>query len=620
MTKAVIVSFLKQYLFWILFFILGRTIFILGNINELSGTGISEILLTYWYAIYLDISTACYIMSVSFVFLFLSSLFWQKLFGILNLYYTYLVVLVMSVIIAGELGIYDEWGTKLNYKAITYLLHPDEIIKTAKVSVIITGILVIIIQCFAGFYFYRKFVYLKRPEHNKRNYVFSFLFLIIIPPVLLLGIRGGIQQIPVKQSDVYFSKNHFLNIAAVNSGWNLIHSIYKNKKYMNENPYRYYDLEEAKKVVANLYTVEKDTTIKILTVKKPNIVFIILESWAADVVPACGGDSGITPRFDNLVNEGLVFTNIYGSGARSDQGIPAILSGYPAQPTTSIIEQPNKGVKLPCISIPLKKENYFTSFHFGGQLNYGNIKGYLYDHGFDFLFEEKDFSSSLPKGRLGYHDEYLFEQFLKDINNTKEPFMAVAFTLSSHSPYDQPMPEVLHWGDDERDYINSVYYTDSCLGVFFQEAQKQWWYNNTLFVIVADHSHSTPRHTSFVSPEYKKIPMLFYGNVLKEKYKSYRYEYICSQTDIVATILAQLEIPYEDFKWSKNLFNPTTKQFAYYAFKDGVGWVTENSSFAYSHEDRRFYISNFNSASTKDSIIKDGKSYLQVLFEEYLDY
>ncbi|MFH2096007.1 MAG: LTA synthase family protein, partial [Bacteroidota bacterium] len=602
-----------------LFFIITRAVFILANTDDLHGISTGQILLTFWYALPLDLSTACYILVFPFFLIFLRSLFRIGAFNVINRFYVYFVLFIVALITAGELGIYDEWGTKLNYKALTYLKNPDEIMRTAKAWVLIGGVLLIIILMIIGIIGYHKTArsyFITR----KRNYLFSAVFLILTPGLLLLGIRGGMQQITIRQSDVYFSKNQFINTATVNSGWNLIHSIYKNKKYMNENPYKYYNYTEAKSRVDSLHYTENDSTIKILTTDTPNIVILILESWAADIVPSCGGDSGITPRFDKLVNEGIIFSNIYGTAARSDQGIVAIFSGFPAQPTTSIIEQPNKAVKLPCITDPLKERGYFTSFHFGGQLNYGNIKGYLIDHGFDYLYEETDFPGDIPKGRLGYHDEFMLAQFLKDIGTFREPFMAAAFTMSSHSPYDQPFPEVLHWGDDEKDFINSAYYTDSCLGVFFKNAKKQEWYDNTLFIIVADHSHSTPRHTSFLSPEYKKIPMLFFGNVVKEEFRGTRFEKICSQVDIPATLLAQLGIDYKKYNWSKNLFNPSCPEFAYYAFKDGVGWVIPGNQFAYHHQDEIYYIDRIQDTLHREDIIMDGKCYLQVLFEEYLGY
>ena len=619
MVKTIIYSFTKQLIFWMLFFALGRTIFLFFNLSEINDSKILDVISTYWYALYLDISMTSYVMVIPFLILFARIIKDYNLLLRINLYYTLLVVFAFSLIISAELDIYKEWGTKLNYKALTYLKHPEEVFKTAKISSLIISTILIISQVIFARYLYKKILKPKKIVASK-NYLFSVLFFLLTPILLFLGMRGGVQQIPIKQSDVYFSKNGFLNITAVNSGWNLYHSYLKNKKYMTENPYKYYKPEDAENTVNYLHKIEKDTTTSILNTNNPNIVFVILESWAADVVPVCGGDSGITPHFDKLVEQGLVFSNIYGTGARSDQGIVAIYSGYPAQPTTSIIEQPSKARKLPNIVDSLHTRGYYSSFHFGGQLNYGNIKAYLYDNNFNFLFEEKDFPYSVPKGRLGYHDEYLYDQFLSDIDNFKSPFIASAFTMSSHSPYDQPKKDVLDWGGKEKEYINSVYYADSCLGDFFIKARQKPWYNNTLFIIVADHSHSTPRRTSFISPEYKKIPMLFYGEVLKNEFKGYNYNKICSQVDIASTLLSQLKINPSAFKWSKNLFNPYTKEFAYYAFKDGVGWIIKGNEFAYHHQNEKYHFNRFAENANKDSIITQGKSYLQVLFEEYLEY
>lgn len=619
MAKRISIYFIKQFIFWMLYFVIGRAIFILANTHEIGDHGIGEVLLAFVYALHLDVSAASYLLAIPFVFTFFQTFFRFRLFVYMNTWYSFIAIFLVSVITAGELGIYKEWGTKLSQKAVSYLKNPDEVMRTAQTGVMIGGLVLIIIQTAIGIFAYQKWVHIKKIT-EKRNWIFSIAFLILTPGLLMLGIRGGIQEITIRQSDAYYSKSYFLNQAAVNSPWNLMHSMFNHKKYGNTNPYIYYDLADAKKIVDDLHRVEKDTTVYIFKTDTPNIVLVLLESWAADVIPSCGGDSGVTPRFDKLVSEGLMFTNIYGTAARSEQGIVAIYSGYPSQPMVSIIENPAKGIHLPCIIDEFKQLGYFFSFHFGGQLNYGNIKGYFVDNEFDFLFEQKDFPSGVTQGKLGVHDEFMYAQFLSDLNNFKQPFFSTVFTLSSHSPYDQPMPEVLHWGDLEKDYINSVYYADSCLGVFMEKAKKQPWYKNTLFIFIADHSHSTPRATSFLSPEYKKIPMLFYGEVLKDEFKSYRYEKICSQVDLPKTLLAQLKLSKEKYYWSKDLFNPFTKEFAYYSFKDGVGWVIPNNQFAYHHQDNMYYIDRINDVEKRDSIIKQGKSYLQVMYEEYVSY
>ncbi len=615
----IIINLIKQYIFWLLFFALNRTVFILYNYKQLDGTGFSEVISAYRHGIYLDNSAVCFIIAVPFLFLFFKSLLKWNFFDIFIKFYSFLIIIIVSVITSSELGVYEEWGYKLNVKAILYLSHPGEVVNSARTSVIVISVVLILLQSFIGIYVYNRFIY-EKISVKKRNFIFSLLFLIVTPVLLFIGLRGGIQQIPISQSDVYFSKNNFLNTAAVNSPWNLMHSIEANKRHLNENPYNYYSLDYAEHVVDSLHSVEKDTTVKVLNTKKPNIVFILLESWAGDNISSLGGYAGITPEFEKLIKDGILFTNIYATGALSDHGIVAVFSGFPSQPTTAILRQPDKFQQLPCIVKELKKAKYYSSFHFGGQLSYGNIKGYMYFNGFDKIVEGADFPGNIPRGKLGVHDQYLYKRVLNDISSYKEPFIAGIFTLSSHSPYDQPMKKVIHWGDDGENYLNSVYYADKCLGTFFQEARKTKWYDNTLFILIADHSHMTPRKNAYYSREYRKIPLLLYGNVLKNEYRGKKISRISSQVDIPATLLAQLDINNKGFKWSKNLFNPYTKEFTFYSFDDGLGWLMPGSYFAYDNKTNCYYVTDFESEKTKEKAIILGKSYLQVMYDNYLKY
>jgi len=621
MAKKIPLYFIKQYVFWFLFFVLNRTVFFVYNYDKLVNVKISEFFSAYWHALYLDNSTACYIMILPFILLFFQSIIkikWNFI-NILNKYYSYIIIIIIAIITSGELGLYDEWKVKLNYKAISYLSHPSEAFNSAKTGVIIIGIILIIVQSAVGIYFYQKFIHQKF-YLKKRSYISSVLFLLITPVLIGLGIRGGVQQIPINQSDVYFSKNNFLNTAAVNSAWNFMNSIEKNKEFMDTNPFNYYNIDEARASVDSLHYIKKDTCIKILNTKRPNIVLILLESWAGDLVYSLGGYQSITPEFEKLIDNGLLFTNNYANGTLSHHAIASILSGFPATPVTSITKQPSKFQKLPCFAEKLKNAGYHTSFHFGGQLNYGNIKGFIYFNQFDHIIEGKDFPNSVPTGKLGVPDEYFFDRHIRDINSYPQPFFAAAFTLSSHSPYDEPMKEVLHWGGEEKDFINSVYYTDKCIGKYIEEAKKQKWYNNTLFIFVADHSHNTPKNRDRHSKPFYKIPMLFYGKVLKNKYKGKKYTDVSSQIDIAATLLAQLNITHKEFEWSKDLFNPYSPKFAYCAFDDGLVWITKHNYFVYDHNLNKISYKQFESEEKGKKIIKTGKSYLQLSFQEYLDY
>ncbi len=609
----------KQYLFWMLFFQVLRLIFLVYNWEETGNSSIGEILKSFWYAIYLDNSAAGYAMMLPIALSVIKTWFKFGFFNQVIRVYHGIVIFASTTISIAELTLYDEWKVKINYKAISYLSRPKEVFQTASVGELIVGFLAIALITFLALWAFNKWVYPKVKQG--RSFIASFIHLALLPICFIWGIRGGLQEIPIHQADVYYSKNNFLNLVAVNSAWNLGSSIDKNHYFTNHNPFIYMPFPEAKSWVDTLYQVPKDTTVQILnTVEKPNIVILLLESWSADCIHSLGGYDSITPNFDALAKDGVLFTNAFGSGSLSDQGISAVLSGQPALPEVIVVNQPDKFVKLPSISSDLKKEGYLTSFMFGGQLSYGNIKAYIMTKDFDEVVEGVNLPKKLPRGRLGIHDEYMLNAFADKLNSQKQPFFSMAFTLSSHSPFDMPFKQKFNWGGDAQKYINSVAYTDSCIGLFFKKVRTMPFYKNTLFILVSDHSHNSPRAWHPLSQEYRRIAMLMYGEPIKKEFRGYRATSYCSQTDLVLTLLKQLKFKHSQYKWSKDLFNPYSKSFAYYAFDTGLGWVADSNYFSFYHTDKHYLFYNFLSKSDSIKNIKLGDAYLQMLFQEYLDF
>ncbi len=609
---------IKQYLFWMLFFQLLRLIFLIYNWNSIGESSMDEVLKAFWYAIYLDNSTAGYIMMLPIILSVIKSLFSGNFFNQIIRAYHFFAIFLATATSIGELPLYDEWKVKLNFKAISYLSRPKEVFQTGSVSDLVFGLLAIVLIMTFAIWMFNKFVYPKTKQ--KRNFAASFVHLALIPVTFIWCIRGGLQPIPIHQADVYYSQNNFLNLVAVNTQWNLISSIDKNHHFKNENPFVYHSFKEAQQQVDSLYTVSKDTTVHILNQPKPNIVIILLESWSADLIKSLGGYDSLAPEFEKLASQGVLFTQVYGSGTLSDQGIAAVLSGQPALPEVIVVNQPDKFVKLPSLSTDLKKQGYFTSFMYGGQLSYGNIKAFIYSKHFDEVTEGKDFPSTIPQGRLGVHDEFMLSAFADKLNSYKQPFFSMAFTMSSHSPYDEPFKEKFHWGGESQKYINAAYYTDSCLGMFFRKVKNMPFYKNTLFVLVSDHSHNSPRKWNPFQKEYRHVVMLLYGDAILSSFKGTKVEKISSQTDLAATLMAQLNLPHSQYKWSKDIFNPYAKPFCYYAFDVGLGWVTEKNYFAYVHDHQLFQFYHFENAADSVVQIKAGKSYLQMLFQEYLNF
>jgi hypothetical protein len=616
MAKRLFITIFKYYILWLFLFAVGRVLFICWNSEEIQEASIGEILQAFTSALYLDTAMAAYLLVFPFLLLLLSHFTHKKIFLDINKWLHVLLFYAFFLLTISELSIYDEWHTKVTYKALWFFGNPSEVFHTASVGQIVSSLLGSALFAWLSFWLYKKFIDTELPI-EKGKWYHGVSFALITPCFLFIGIRGGFQPIPIQISDAYYSKFNVLNLAAVNSAFNLASSCIENANA--GEPYRFIADEECEERFSDMMSVPIDTTTPILNTERPNIVLVVLEGWSADMIESCGGYEGVTPFFDEMSKDGILFTDCYASGGLSDQGMAAVFSAFPAQTVTSVITQPNKYEHLPCISKQLGSAGYKTSFMFGGQLSYGNIRSYMYFNEFDKIIEGKDFDPSIPQGKLGAHDEYLFIRQLTELKNEQQPFFAAMFTLSTHGPFDFPLKKDLNWGEKEEDYVNSIYYADNCIHNFITSAKKEAWFKNTLFVFVSDHSHNSPKNYVYTQPEYRRIPMLFYGEVLKQEVRGMKYEETAAQTDLASTLLHQLHLPATDFIYSKNLFNPGTRKFANYAFEEGFG-IVENHSYLVWHTDGRTEFNTTNSATDSLFFLKNGQAYLQHVMNSYWSY
>jgi phosphoglycerol transferase MdoB-like AlkP superfamily enzyme len=612
--------FIKHYIFWILLFALNRFIFIIYNLDEWQNIPLGEVLYSFVSALKLDVSMSSYFLAIPF-FLFLFYSLLQKPFLLtVNKWYNYALIVLTNLLYSFEIPIHDEWHTKLTKKAVLYLQHPTEVMNSATNKEIVGGFLSVIVLCIFVVWIYQKYISTKI-SLQKIYWQIPVIGLLLIPALMIIGIRGGLQRTPIQQSEVYYSKSNFLNIASINTAWNLAQSFIENRYDNGKNPYSRFETPVAKKIVDELYSVEKDTFPEILTTKKPNIILIILESWSADLLKSLGGYDSIAPNMEEMIRNGVQFTDLYSSGTLSDEGHCSLLSAFPSQPCTVIMRQPDKMQKLPSIVQHFKKNNYYTAYYFGGELIYGNIKAYIYFNQYDRITEGKDFDHNLPKGKLGYHDQFLFDRVLKETNSFPQPFFTTAFTMSSHSPYDYPgRAKYFNWGGDENMYLNGAHYSDSCIGTFIKEAKKQSWFDNTLFVFCSDHSHISPMHHDFYNPKSRKIVGFLYGNVIKPEYRGMKVDKIGNHHDLANTLLSQLGGDVKPFVWSKNLLNPYSKDFGYSADEYLNFFFNKENAYTYRYTDNIFLYKNFKSPKDSTRLLLDGSAYLQLLYQQYLDY
>ncbi|MDR1182070.1 MAG: LTA synthase family protein, partial [Bacteroidales bacterium] len=602
---------IKSFLFWLLFFAFTRGLFLVVYNDLLVGIPLKSIFSVFYHALRLDMATACYLMSIS-LFIFVIQVCMQHRVTTILLRVLVMIELIFtSLITFAEIGIYGEWRSKLNYKALVYLRHLDEIFKTATSFQIIFFIIGVALVALVFYWAYCRFVIKPSITPQKKAYLKAPICLLLTCSLCFTGMRGGLDSIPITQSSAYFSHVDILNDAAVNTHWNIVLNVIDFGSLKDNNLFHFMDDSTAEETVKQLQAAEQDSTISVLKQKDINIVILLLESWTADVIEFFNGNNEITPHFSSLAKEGIFFSHFYANGHRSQQAICSILSGFPSIPNYDITDNHSKYGRLPSFADRLHEKGYHTSFYFGGNLDYGNIRAFLLHANLDEIVEESNIDRTIPRGKLGIHDQYMFAHHLKSLKKQKEPFFTVLFTLSSHSPYDEPKNvEPLKWDSAEIKYLNAVKYTDYWLGQYFDSVKNQPWYQNTLFILVADHSHPSHIDRSYYEKDYQRIPMLWYGNVLKDEFKGVQYDIIGSHVDVPKTLLSQLGYADSLFTWGKNMFNPYCHQYAYYEIPKGFGWISPSGSYTYSSDRKSFYYFT-GEESLKDSLLTTGQAYMQ---------
>ena len=623
--KKIGLTLLKMLLFLLILFATMRVMFLVKywSLIELAEIPFVEILKGFWSALPLDVATACFMLAIPVIFMFVTIAFDKDtLFAPLRWYF-YLMVAVYNLIAFGDIGIYGEWRTKLSYRALTYLQNPSEVINAAETEQ--TLLLIVLWSVFTILFcwLYAKFV---EPEpskiyrdEKKPNMLALSGNALLISGLLFLGMRGGINDVPINSNKVYYSKHKIANEMCVNPAYCLIENILDSREVELRTHFNYMDMKSAEERTRRLHEMSCDTIVSVLDMERPNIILVILESWSADLLESLGGEPGITPNFHDLEKEGLLFTNMYASANRSQQAISSLLGGLPGLPMTATTNHPDKFYAIPSMVKKMDSVGYHTSFYFGGELSYGNILPYLRYNEFDVLVDAKDINEGFKKGNLGYHDTDVMPWCAEQMADYPQPFFSAIHTISSRSPYDNPkIFDEIEWPEIEKRYVNSAHYTDIAIKMFMDKARQQQWYDSTLFVFVADHSHTSYKNHRMESFDYHKIPMLIYGEPLQDSLRGKTFDKICGNTDLPAMILAQLGLSHDEFFWSKNMFDKCYKPFAFFELNNGFGWKTPEGEFVYNNSND--FIINTLPERINDSVVLDGKAYVQYHFNLFNSY
>lgn len=621
--KSLIKYTLSLFLFWLFVFFINRLFFVLYQLpigNRIANN--TDLFKAFYKGFQLDFATAVMYLLLPLLFGVLHFIFEKKWLLTTTKIITLVFIILNISTSLGDSGLYREWNAKINVQALEHFKNPKEVFQTVSLKFQLIYFILLIIFSFCFYFIYKKVIHpilnLNSDFTKKRKTIVGISYFLITGGIGFLIIRGGISDVPMNQSVAFFSQDVLANDIAINPFYNLLQDFTIKTNIPDEAVYKFRTNDEAKKLIADDFFVEKDTTISILNNTKPNLVYIILESWSADNISKLGGLEGCTPYFNKLCDEGFLFTKMYSNAYVSDQGVPAVLSSAPSVSRIALVNQPAKVPSISCISEALKPLGYNSSFLFGGELVFGNLKGYLLEKKFDDVRDVNDLDN-FPKGRLGVHDEYLFPKLIKIINSKKEPFIQGFFTTSTHMPYDYPTMKN-QWqsskDDVEKKFTEATFYSDYHLGKFIDEAKKQSWYKNTLFILVADHSRNTIKQHDPLDPAHHHIPMLFLGGALKDEFKGKTHDKIVSQLDINSTILHQLNIKSKAFPWSRNSLNPYTKSSAFYIVYGAAGYINDNGYAACSQQSTFIKHPENLDTITVNSLYNKAMSFQQLIYEE----
>jgi phosphoglycerol transferase MdoB-like AlkP superfamily enzyme len=613
------ISILKYILFWMIIFTVQRLLFFIFHFTQIQEAPFTEQIWIFIKGLRLDLSMSGYFLLLPVLLLIIQLFVPKKSAGLDAFITVYTYILLVIVLLFGiiDLSIYKEWGAKLNSRAIEFLLFsPGEALASSTSSPIYLSAFIFISQLIVFIFLYRK--YFRFECDPKLHFLLKFLSIPLYAFIAVLMMRGGLQLAPINQSAVYFSKYSIINHASLNTEWNLMHSVIENH-FSNENPYVFMESAEAEHLVDSLYADVPADTVHLLNTTRPNIVYIILESFTSDVVEHFGGEKDVCPNLNRMAQEGVSFTNIYASGDRTDKGMIAILSSFPTQAVRTIIHQPDKFEKLPSIPRTLSKLGYTTSFFYGGESEFANFKSYLVSSGIEKIVDKRDFESSQMNSKWGAHDGFLFDKALTDLPKQKEPFISVLLTLSSHEPFEIPVPSPYKGDDLPSKFRKAAHYTDQCIADFIEGAKKQAWYKNTLFIIVADHGHRLPKEYEKAYDMRKfRIPLIMYGDVINKNYLHRNITKVGSQTDINATLFAQMNIKDTAYVWSSDLLN-SKPGFAFYTYDNGIGWVDDKQWLTMDNVTRNI-TSKGGDSTLEQKRLTLGKAYMQEVFAKYLAY
>lgn len=595
---------IKVYIWFLALFILVKPVFMLYHHNLYGNAGFIDYINVVRYGFEMDMSVASYIIAPMLLAVIVSVWLQGKWIKYLLRTYIAIITIFATFIIVADMELYSYWGFRIDATPLFYIANPSDAVASLPVWKVVLILAIYFVLAAAVAYYPCRLAAQCDDWRAPRKKLFSTLFFLLLSGAVFVSIRGGIGTSTMSPGRAYFSTDAQYNNAAINPVFSLLYSV------MHENDFsqyaRYMADEEAGKIVSELRGttyIPSDSSMWLKTTR-PNILMIILESFSSGAAKTPEGEEVMTELI-KISEEGIYFPNTIANSFRTDRGIYSILGGFPALPTMSVMKYPAKMQNMPNLMRELQKHGYTSRFIYGGDADFTNMSTFFKLGGAEEIISDKDFDVSRLASKWGANDGTTFAYLAEEMRNAerKEPFFDIFLTLSSHEPFEVPYKKF------PDPYINSIAYTDSCMGAFIEEFKKMPLWENTLVILVADHGVGYLLGYNEQGEARQRIPMIWCGGAIK--HPAVIGEYI-SQSDIPSTLLAQLGITYEAFPFSRNVADTSIPNFGYYTYPNGFGYIDSCNNVIFDCDSDRPVLMQ---GTAPDTCLLRGKALLQKLYD-----
>ncbi|MFY0644588.1 MAG: sulfatase-like hydrolase/transferase [Bacteroidia bacterium] len=546
----------KYYLYFIILLLWSKIFFIFINYKNFLEDFV-QLPFIWWNGLSLDLSLISYtIIPLLALYVFTGDrAISRRIFKGYIISLTAIIIVVLSV----DPFFYKYWGGKVSLLFMQYIGEPKSAIASIEWLDLAYSFLFML---FCTRYAYR---FIKKWDTLATKRGFGLIIILLV--VAYLG-RGGFGKNPIGISSAYYHQKALYNNAALNPVWNLVaYEIDRESQSAVE-----FISQEQELLLMEEWKQNNANSIGEIEFRDSSKVYlIVLESFTnKNSLLFSGNLSNITPNLDRLAREGLFFTRAYSSSFRSDRGLTALISGIPSLATQTLTNRPELLNRVPNLFKIFHDNGWYTSFHYGGNLDFANLRVLVNDA--DLVKEQSDFSSS-ESGAWGFHDEVVFDAYLKDAMTKHEKAFHMLFSSSSHEPFKVP-----NFNKHTNSYENSIAYADSCLGVLLNGIKELGDWDNSLVIITADHGTIMPERSVGYKSVNFNVPIVVAGGLL-----SIQPHDTLDEKGRIGTIVSQFDIPKtlvdalgqdELFEFSHSLMNP--RGMAFYNYYNGIVLISDS--------------------------------------------